>query len=280
VSFGSVQVNGSSAASDTITNTGGSSVTLTQVNVTGAGFSAPGLTLPLTLNAGQSFTFSAMFAPQSAGAVTGSISVLSNASNTTLAISLSGTGTAAGQLTLSPTTLSFGSSTVGTGKSLPGTLSATGASVTISSGSSSTSEFALSGISFPVTIAAGLSASFTMTFTPQASGTASATATFVSNAANTAAVQSLTGTGVAPVQHQVTLSWNSSTSSVVGYNVYRGTAASGPYTKVNSTTDAGTVYTDSAVAAGQTYYYLTTAVSSQGMESTYSNEVAATIPTP
>jgi fibronectin type 3 domain-containing protein len=152
--------------------------------------------------------------------------------------------------------------------------------VTISSGSSSTSEFALSGISFPLTIAAGQSAAFTMTFTPQASGTASATATFVSNAANTAAVQSLTGNGVAPVQHQVTLTWDSSTSSVVGYNVYRGTAVSGPYTKINSTTDASTVYTDSTVATGQTYYYLTTAVSSQGMESAYSNEVSAIIPTP
>jgi fibronectin type 3 domain-containing protein len=102
----------------------------------------------------------------------------------------------------------------------------------------------------------------------------------MSNAANTAAVQSLTGTGVAPVQHQVTLSWDSSTSSVMGYNVYRGTAAGGPYTKINSTTNAGTVYTDSAVVTGQTYYYLTTAVSSEGMESTYSNQVAATIPTP
>jgi Abnormal spindle-like microcephaly-assoc'd, ASPM-SPD-2-Hydin len=280
LSFGSVQVSGSAAASETITNTGGSSVTITQVNVTGTGFSAPGIDLPMTLTAGQSFTFSAMFAPQSAGAVTGSISVVSNASNASLAISLSGTGTAAGQLTISPTTLSFGSVTIGVGKSLTGSLSATGSSVTISSGTSSTSEFVLSGISFPLTIAAGQSASFTVTFTPQATGTASASATFASNASNTPGTESLTGTGAAAPQHQVALTWDASTSSVVGYNVYRGTAAGGPYTKVNSASDATTAYTDTSVTAGQSYYYLTTAVDSEGVESTYSNEVAVTVPTP
>ncbi len=280
LSFGSIQVGSSTTASETITNTGGASVTISQVSVTGTGFSAPGLDLPLTLTAGQSFTFSAMFAPQAAGAVTGGISVISNASNATLAISLSGTGTASGQLTLSPSTLSFGNVNVGASQTLTGSLSATGASVTISSGVPSTSEFVLSGVSFPLTIAAGHSASFTMTFTPQASGAAAATATFASNASNTPGVESLTGTGVAAAQHQVALTWDASSSSVVGYNVYRGAAASGPYTKINSASDVSTSYTDSAVTAGQTYYYLTTAVDSEGVESTYSNEVSATIPTP
>jgi hypothetical protein len=280
LSFGSVQVSNSGGASETITNTGGSSVTITQTNVSGTGFSVPGLDLPLTLNAGQSLTFTAVFAPQTTGAVTGGISVISNASNATLAISLSGTGTAAGQLSVSPASLSFGSVTVGAGKSLTGSLSAIGASVTISSGSSSTSEFALSGISFPLTIPAGQSASFTVTFTPQASGAASASATFASNASNASAVGSLIGTGVAPVQHQVALGWDASTSSVAGYNIYRGTSAGGPYTKINSASDVTTSYTDTLVTAGQTYYYLTTAVDTEGTESIYSNEVVATIPTP
>jgi hypothetical protein len=280
LSFGGVQVGSSLAASETITNTGGSSVTITQATIGGTGFSAPGLEFPLTLTAGQSFTFSTIFAPLTAGAATGNISVASNASNPTLAIALSGTGTAAGQLNVAPATLSFGSVTVGASKSLSGSLSATGASVTINSGTTGTPEFVLSGISFPLTIAAGQSASFTLTFTPQASGTASDSASFSSNASNTTAAQSLTGSGAAAVQHQVALSWSASTSSVVGYNVYRGTAASGPYSKINSATDASTVYTDTSVSAGQSYYYLTTAVDSEGVESTYSNEVTATIPTP
>ncbi len=282
LSFGSVQVGSSLAASETITNIGGSSVTITQANLggSGTGFSAPGLEFPLTLTAGQSFTFSTIFAPLTAGAATGNISVVSNASNPTLAISLSGTGTAAGQLNVAPATLSFGSVTVGASKSLSGSLTVAGASVTVTSANTGTPEFALSGISFPLTIAAGQSVSFTMTFTPQASGTASDSASFSSNASNTTAAQSLTGTGAAAVQHQVALSWSASTSSVVGYNVYRGTAAGGPYSKINSAADASTVYTDTSVTAGQSYFYLTTAVDSEGVESTYSNEVAAIIPTP
>ena len=77
----------------------------------------------------------------------------------------------------------------------------------------------------------------------------------------------------------VDLSWNPSTSpSIVGYNVYRGTSPSGPYTKLNSSLDPSTEYTDATVQAGQTYYYATTAVNSQGEESGYSNQCKATIP--
>jgi fibronectin type 3 domain-containing protein len=39
-----------------------------------------------------------------------------------------------------------------------------------------------------------------------------------------------------------------------------------------------TAYTDTTVQAGQTYYYVTTAVDSSGNESTYSNEVQAVVP--
>ena len=44
--------------------------------------------------------------------------------------------------------------------------------------------------------------------------------------------------------------------------------------------DPTTAYDDSSVAAGQTYYYVTTAVDGTGTESTYSNQVKAAIPTP
>src|ERR1035437_6058343 len=44
-------------------------------------------------------------------------------------------------------------------------------------------------------------------------------------------------------------------SGVGGYNLYRGTTSNGAYTKINSTMDANTAYTDSTVAAGQVYYF-------------------------
>src|SRR5205823_4266498 len=53
-----------------------------------------------------------------------------------------------------------------------------------------------------------------------------------------------------PVAHSVALSWNSSTSSVAGYNIYRGTQSTGPFTKLNSLVNTATVYTDSNVASG------------------------------
>jgi len=76
----------------------------------------------------------------------------------------------------------------------------------------------------------------------------------------------------------VTLNWNASTSTVAGYNVYRGTVTGGPYAKINSSLVSSLGYTDSNVQSGTTYYYVTTAVDSSGNESTFSNEASAPIP--
>jgi fibronectin type 3 domain-containing protein len=65
---------------------------------------------------------------------------------------------------------------------------------------------------------------------------------------------------------------------VAGYNVYRGTVSGGPYSQINSSLQSGTSYTDDTVAAGETFYYVTTAVDSSGLESDYSNQAEAVIP--
>jgi fibronectin type 3 domain-containing protein len=49
---------------------------------------------------------------------------------------------------------------------------------------------------------------------------------------------------------------------------------------MNSALNATTSYPDTTVQAGQTYYYVATAVDGSGAESTYSNQVQAVIPTP
>jgi len=84
--------------------------------------------------------------------------------------------------------------------------------------------------------------------------------------------------GSAVVSHWVDLSWTASLSQVVGYNVYRATTSQGPYTKSNGALLTSTTYGDQAVLSGSTYYYVTTAVDSQGRESAYSNEAVATVP--
>jgi len=276
LNFGSVPVKGSATQSETLTNTGGSRVKVTQANVSGAAFRVTGLNLPLTLNPRESFTFGAVFAPTPGSSATGSISIVSDASNSTLTISLAGTATVPGHLVVSPATLSFDNVPVGQTKSLPATLTASGSSIEVSDASMTTSEFKVSGLSLPFTLAAGKSASFTVSFTPQASGMASASGSFTSNASNSA-VQSLTGNGTPAPLHSVALSWNASTSSVVGYNVYRGTTTGGPYSKINAM-NASTSYTDNSVVSGQTYSYVTTAVDGNGKESAYSNEVQAVVP--
>ena len=42
----------------------------------------------------------------------------------------------------------------------------------------------------------------------------------------------------------------------------------------------GAAYTDTGVAAGQTYFYVVTAVDANGAESVYSNQASALVPTP
>ena len=99
-----------------------------------------------------------------------------------------------------------------------------------------------------------------------------------SNATNSASSVTLSGTGAQAVAHSVTLTWTASTSTVVGYHVYRSTVSGGPYTKQNSSVNASTSYVDSAVQAGTTYFYVVTSVDSSGVESADSTEVSVTVP--
>jgi len=184
-------------------------------------------------------------------------------------------------LNASPASLSFGNVSVGNSSSKTTTLSNGGnSSVTVSSGTTSGPGFSITGVTFPFTVAAGKSATVTIQFAPQASGSVSGSASLASNATDSPTVISVTGSGVTPTQHSVNLTWTASTSSVSGYNIYRGTQSGGPYVKISSNLQTSTTYRDSTVQSGTSYYYVVTAVDSTGAESSYSNEVTAVIPTP
>ena len=278
--FGSVTVGSQQAASETITNTGGSSVSVSQITVSGAGFSLSGNPAPITLTAGQSATFTVAFTPQTAGTANGTVKVTSNASNSSLTIALSGTGTApqSGQLSVAPATLALGNVVVGQSGTASGSLTASGGSVTVTAASTNNSAFSVGGLSLPVTIPSGQGAAFTITFSPQTAAAASATLTITSNAQSSTTTEALTGTGTPAPTHSVNLSWTASTSTdVVGYNVYRAqyiNSACGAFSKINPVVDTTTIYTDSTVANTTNYCYATTAVDTSNAESGYSNIVS------
>jgi Abnormal spindle-like microcephaly-assoc'd, ASPM-SPD-2-Hydin len=185
-----------------------------------------------------------------------------------------------GSLAVLPATMNFGNVTVGNSSSLSGTLSASNADVTVSSAAWSGSGYSVSGVTFPMSVPAGQSAQYTVTFTPPSTGTLPGSISFVSNASDSSLKQMFSGAGTqTTTQHSVSLSWNPSTSTVVGYNLYRGTQTGGPYsTRLNSSPLSGTSYSDSNVVSGITYYYVSTAVDSTNTESAYSNEASAPIP--
>src|SRR5579871_6865246 len=173
--------------------------------------------------------------------------------------------------------MNFGTVDVGSTQTQTGSLTAAGSSITVSSASWNGAGYSLSGITFPVTVPAGQKVPFTVTFAPQTTGASNGSISFISNASNSPDTEPLTGNGL---QHSVGLSWNPSTSTVIGYNVYRGTQTGGPYTRLNSSVQPGTTYSDTGVLAGGTYFYVVTAVDSSSQESAFSTETTAVIPTP
>ena len=225
--------------------------------------------------AGQSVVITVKFAPATSGSASGNVTVTSNGSNPTMTIALSGTGAAAaGQLAINPTTLALGSVEDGTSGTTSGTLAATGANVTVTAASTNNSVFSLGGLSLPVTIAAGTSVPFTITFSPQTVGSVSATLTITSNAQPTATTATLTGTGTAAPSHTVNLSWNAALLRT--YRAITSTGrciptACGSYVKVNSVLNTTTLYTDASVVNGISYCYAATAVDTSSQESGYSN---------
>jgi hypothetical protein len=184
----------------------------------------------------------------------------------------------ASQLVVAPSTMSFGTVAVGGTSVLKGTLTAGTSDITVSSAAWSGQGYSVSGITFPVTVPATQSVPFTVTFTPQAPGSAPGSIVFNSNATNSPTTEILAGSGGQLSGHSVALSWNPSTSQVVGYNVYRRLASGGSYARINTSLEAMTSYTDNAVESGITYDYVTTAVDSSNAESAYSNQATAAIP--
>jgi hypothetical protein len=283
VNFGSVTVGTDATQTIKLANSGSSTITISKLTTSGTGMTTSGLSIPYTLGAGKSATFTAEFKPTGASSVSGSVVLDSNASASTSTIPLSGKGVSSTvALTPSATTLSFGSVKVGSSGTESVTVTSSGnANVKISSVTVSGTGYSLSGSGSAITLTPDQSTEYTVNFNPKAAGSATGTLTINSNAPNSPLKISLSGTATSSspnTTHKVALSWKASASSVIGYYVYRGTKPSGPYSKLNSSPNSSTSYTDSSVSDGTEYYYVVTAVNSSNEESSDSNQATATIP--
>jgi trimeric autotransporter adhesin len=278
--FGNVTQGSPATQTIRLSNSGTGTLLVTQLSVTGSGFSTGTLPLPVSLASGQSTTFNVAFAPTSAGTASGSVTVVANAPNSPAIIALSGTGITATQtLTFSASSLAFGSLNVGASSTQSVTVTNSGNStVAISQIVETGAGFALSGASTPVSLNAGQSLTFGVTFSPNSAGNDSGTVVITSTAAGSPKSIALSGTGVQTITHSVVLTWTSSTSTVAGYNVYRSSTSGSGYGKINSGLVTAGTFDDTNVQNGSTYYYVVTAVDASGNESTDSNQATAAIP--
>lgn len=182
------------------------------------------------------------------------------------------------QLTANSTSLNFGNvplDTTGAPQSV--TLTNSGSStITISSVSTSSSDFNASGVPAGLIVSPGQTATLNVTFTPRASGGVMGNVSVGTDVATASII-------VSGTSHAVTLTWAASTTpAVTGYNVYRATTPDAFTKSLNpSTIPASTTqFTDTSVQSGQTYYYVVTAVGLFALESDPSNQALGSIPTP
>jgi len=192
LTFGNVVVNTTSTTKNvTLTNTG--TVSLSITSITTSGPFAQTNTCGTSVAAGKKCTISVTLTPTVTGAASGTVTISDNAIDSPQTITTSGTGVQ--DVTLSPSTLTFASRTVGT--------TSTPTSVTLTnnlSTSLSITSIATTG-DFSQTNTCGTSlagkakCTISVSFTPAVVGTRTGTLTVTDGASSSPQTSSLTGTG-------------------------------------------------------------------------------------
>ena len=198
ISFGLVLI-GSSKTASPVTLTNNLSVALTGITVaiTGTGYSQTN-TCGTTIAAGANCTVTVTFKPTKAGVSTGTVTITDSANNSPQTVSLTGNGQ--NPVALTPSTLSFGTVTVGT----------TSAAQTVTVTNNMKTTLTIAGISFTganpgdfadpsttcgATLAAAAKCTISVTFKPTATGSRTAFLTLTDSAATSPQKVKVTGTG-------------------------------------------------------------------------------------
>ena len=197
ISFGNVETGTSQTKAGAITNTGQSSIAVTGIVVSGAGYSISGVTAPFTLAAGKSASFSILFAPKNAGSSDGNIAA--STENATANITLSGTGVTPANLITSPSSFSFGTQLVGNASTQTETLKNTGGEdLTVTAATVSGTGFSYTGLTLPLTLAPNQASTFGVGFTPTTAGASSGNLSLTASGSTMPVVIALSGAGVTP----------------------------------------------------------------------------------
>jgi hypothetical protein len=288
IDFNPVVVGQKNSQTVKISNISADFLDLRRLHVSGTGFSLSNVKAPLTLAPGRSVNFSVVFAPSSSAPVTGSLIVVSHDLKSPISVPLSGSGEKPDpQLKLSATSINFGSRSVNSSAFHSVTLANTGnISLKISSVSDTSQAFSVTGLAAGVSLSPNQKLEFQVWFRPSATGTASTTISVASPPLSAPVRLAVSGSGTkspAPPPspdstHTVTLAWDPGSSSVAGYHIYRGGAPGGPYSRISDSLVGSVNYLDTDIDSGRRYWYVVTAVRTDGSESSYSNEVTVEIP--
>jgi len=207
LSFGGQNVGTTSGAKGIqLRNTGNATLTISSIAITGTNASDFSQTnnCPSSLAPGAQCNINMSFSPSAFGTRAATLKVSDNAFNSPQTASLTGSGASGStNITLTPNKLSFGNEPIGsTSALLTTTLQNTGQAILV------ISNIAVSGTNpgdfgqtddCGTSVAVGASCTFTVTFTPTASGNRSASLSITDNAGGSPQHVSLTGTGVGPM---------------------------------------------------------------------------------
>jgi hypothetical protein len=217
MAFGSQQVGVATTRTATLANTGSATMSVSNIAVSGTGFTRQGGTcataFPANLAAGASCTIIVRFQPATAAATTGALTVTDNAAGSPHSLALSGTGVAAA-ITVTPNPLAFGNTTrpgpvcpvicLGGGKTLNLTVrnsGSAGSQLTVTMPNPAITGpnanlFSITSNGCGAALAAGAQCTISVRFLPTSTGAKTATLTLNHNAPGSPTLVSLTGTGV------------------------------------------------------------------------------------
>lgn len=201
LNLGSIGVSGSSPSQQvTLTNNSGSALTINSIAFSGgnAGNFNQTNNCGTGVANGASCTMNVTFTPNATGAFSSTLEITDSASNSPQAVSVTGTGVTA--VTLSKTSLSFGTVFIGSSATAPAitltnnqSVALTGISISVNS--SSFSQVNTCGTS----IGPGAKCTITVTFSPKSAGALTGAVTISDSGSNSPQSISLKGTGKQPV---------------------------------------------------------------------------------